>query len=270
MQEREVTGLGTDGTLHDANGRRPSQTTRASSLFTPPAEPPAHAVVDCTRHRLLPALALVDRSKPFLIRLSDAAADSAALRHTWDRHVRTCELSYKAATQHVEGTRKTLHQAWDEDGLAIQHDLDDEACSSNPVVDFLRAHPELKLSGMWSRLEEWLEAHIGPIVRRPAFINGSQVRPTTTHYDDYTSVAVVLAGAKTFYVAAPKLVHQTGRGMLHESSASPHKPGTSREQAVPQPFVRMQVDAGSILCLPRGWWHYVESQPRTVMVCAWI
>ena len=119
-------------------------------------------------------------------------------------------------------------------------------------------------------MEEWLAARRGPVARRPAFVNGVGAAQTPTHFDDYASVALVLTGAKTFHIAAPSRVHQTGRGMLHESSATPYKPGTAREQQVPQPFMRVQMEAGSLLYLPPRWWHYVESQPKTIMQCAWI
>ena len=99
--------------------------------------------------------------------------------------------------------------------------------------------------------------------------NGVDAAPTTTHFDEYESVAFVLVGAKTFYVATPDLVFQTGRGRQHESSANPFRPGSPREQAVPQPFLKIDVPAGCMLFLPRGWWHFVVSQAHTVMLCAW-
>ena len=119
-------------------------------------------------------------------------------------------------------------------------------------------------------MEEWLAARRGPVARRPAFVNGVGAAQTPTHFDDYDSVALVLVGAKTFYVAPPALVHQAGRGMCHESSAHPLRPGAPSEQAVPQPFWRVDVAAGCLLYLPRGWWHHVVSEPHTVMVCAWV
>ena len=93
-------------------------------------------------------------------------------------------------------------------------------------------------------------------------------KATTTHFDEYASFALVLTGAKTFHIAPPSLVHQTGRGMEHESSATPYKVGTAREQEVPQPFVCVHIGAGCLLYLPPRWWHYVDSQPKTIMLCA--
>lgn len=93
---------------------------------------------------------------------------------------------------------------------------------------------------------------------------------TETHFDAYHSLAFVLSGSKTFYVAPPQLVKQSGRKMMHESTAHPHQPGTPREQLLPQPFERINVPAGGLLYLPAGWWHFVESEPKTVMTCAWV
>jgi len=228
-------------------------------------------VVSCSRHRILSTLSDADITQPLLIQLTDIETDTEELQRAWDLHVRTTRmLTYKTASQNTEGAQKTLLQAWEGAGLSIQHDLDDAASVDNPVLDFLRMHPGLKFHGLWVRLEEWIKCHRGNISRRPAFVNGSKVKPTTTHFDDYASVALVLMGAKTFHIAAPSRVHHTGRGMLHESSATPYKPGTAREQEVPQPFMRVQMRAGSLLYLPPRWWHYVESQPKTIMQCAWI
>ena len=73
----------------------------------------------------------------------------------------------------------------------------------------------------------------------------------------------------TWLEAPPKLVCQTGRGRPNESSAHPFRPGSPWEQVLPQPFLKVEVPAGSLLYLPRGWWHFVVSQPNTIMLCAW-
>lgn len=262
-----MSGLGLPEQLHNVKGCKPSDTTRSRVRFIP--SPELSRVVDCSRHRLLCTLSKADLNQPLLIRLTDV--DTEELLRAWNLHVHSkSELTYKTASLRTEGAQKSLLQAWQGNGLSIQHDLDEAVSVANPVLDFLRAHPRLKYCGLWMRLEEWIEAHVGNIARRPAFINGSKVKPTTTHFDEYASVALVLAGAKTFHIAPPALVHQTGRGMLHESSATPFKPGTSREQEVMQPFMRVQMEAGSLLYLPAGWWHYVESRPKTIMTCAWV
>lgn len=268
-QARDVAALGICEQLHHTDGCKPSDTTRSRARFVP--APELSRVVACSRHRLLSSLSDADLAEPLLIQLTDAAMDTQDLRRAWDLHVqRDRTLSYKTASRHTEGAQKTLSQAWEDDGLSIQHDLDDMASVENPVLDFLRMHPELRYHGLWARLEEWILSRVGPISRRPAFINGFNVKATTTHFDEYASFALVLTGAKTFHIAPPSLVHQTGRGMEHESSATPYKPGTAREQDVPQPFVRVRIGAGCLLYLPPRWWHYVDSQPKTIMLCAWV
>ena len=258
--------------MYHAAKHRPSETTRGRLVCSPAPELPVERVIVCVQHHLLIALAraVADPDHPFLIRLSDCAANTASLSRAWERHVCVCNRSYKVVSPNTEGSHRTLQQAWTGGGLSIQHDLEEDVCVDNPVVDFMRAHPQLRQSGLWARVEAWLEAHVGRVARRPAFINGSDVRPTSTHYDEYTSIAFDLAGAKTFHIAPPHLIRQTGRGMMHESSAQPYRSGTPREQAVPQPFVRAEIPANSLLYLPRGWWHYVESRPKTIMLCAWV
>ncbi|MEC7281905.1 MAG: cupin-like domain-containing protein [Verrucomicrobiota bacterium] len=228
---------------------------------------------DCARHHILETLsrATLVRSRPFLIRLSDVAADLEALQCAWEQHVAACsDTMFRGLSPLTEGGFISLAQAWRGGGMSIQHDLDDVPCTQNPVVDFLRQHGKLKLSSMWCRVERWIEDRIGHIARRPAFITGMHSTTTATHFDEYDSLVFVLKGAKAFHVARPEAVKQTGRRMMHESTAHPYKPGTIREQASPQPFERIDVPAGRLLFLPARWWHFVESTPNTLMVCAWV
>ena len=139
-QARHVAALGICEQLHDADGRKPSDTTRSRALFVP--APEFSRVVTCSRHRLLSNLSDADLAEPLLIQLTDAAMDTQDLRRAWDLHVqRDRTLSYKTASRHTEGAQKTLSQAWEDDGLSIQHDLDEMASVENPVLDFLRTHP---------------------------------------------------------------------------------------------------------------------------------
>jgi len=230
-------------------------------------------VWDCARHQVLETLsqATLVHSRPFLIRLSDVAADLDALQCAWEQHVEACsDAMFRGLAPLTEGVCISLAEAWRGSGMSIQHDLDEVPCTQNPVVDFLRQRGELKLSSMWLRVESWIEDRIGPIARRPAFITGTHSTTTMTHFDDSDSLVFVLKGAKTFHVARPETVKQTGRRMMHESTAHPYKPGTIREQASPQPFERIDVPAGGLLFLPARWWHFVESTPHTLMVCAWM
>ena len=261
--------------LHGVTERRPSECTRHAlglSLFSPPPPLPIDYVWEGSRHRLLEALtcALSTSRHPRVMRLADAAPDSDVMRRSWEQHLRVCErTTFAAVAPSTEGARHPGRQAFVGPGWSIQHDLEDDALAGNPVADFLRAHPHLKFSSSWLRIVAWLQVHAGPVVRRPAFINGVDAAPTTTHFDEYESVAFVLVGAKTFYVAAPDLVFQTGRGRQHESSANPFRPGSPREQAVPQPFLKIDVPAGCMPFLPPRWWHFVVGPAHTVMLCAW-
>ena len=277
FQSRELSSLLQGETLHCVDNRRPSACTRESHRRVPSFPLPellaSEQVWDCTRHHVLQTLdrAYDGQSRPFLIRLSDVEPDLAALRCAWERHLSSPRhAAFRAVTSVTEGVRIPLPDAWRGRGVSIQHDLDEEPSAQNPVVDFLRQHERLKLSSVWLRIEHWIQARVGSIARRPAFVTGTHPVTTETHFDAYHSLAFVLSGSKTFYVAPPHKVKQTGRKMIHESTAHPHQPGTPREQLLPQPFERINVPAGGLLYLPAGWWHFVESEPKTVMACAWV
>ena len=251
--------------MHETSNKRPSESTRHWGCPPPPPLSPAR-VIDCSHRHALGSIArAMDEARPLLIRMTEFTHDTTALLCAWESHLGS-GATFKAVTPLTEGARRTLLQAWTCRGLSIQHDLDEDPSVANPVVDFLRAHPRLKQSSMWSRIEELIEMH-SPVARRPAFINGPLPSTTSTHQDGYDSVAFVLAGEKTFYIAPPHLVHPTRRG--HESTASPFTPGSPAEQMVPQPFVEVRVPAGCLLFLPRDWWHFVTSAPKTIMICAW-
>ena len=207
----------------------------------------------------------MDERRPLVVKVVNPVLDQTPLLDAWETHLGRFD-TFKTVTPLTEGADRTLLQAWTQTGLSIQHDLDDEPSAINPVLDFLQAHADLEQSRLWARVERMLEAR-GPIERRPAFINGPHAAITQTHQDGFDSIAFVLAGQKTFYVAPPNRVHPTRRE--HESSASPFTPGCPATQAAPQPFVRVIVGAGSLLYLPRNWWHFVESESQTIMLCAW-
>lgn len=277
LQSRELSLLSRNETMHCINGLAPSACTRGSHRRAPwfpvPQVLDSRQLWDCSRHHVLQTLdrAYDGHSTPFLIRLSDVAADLEALQHAWERHLDLSEHArFRAVTPVTEGVSISLVEAWHGRGMCIQHDLDEEPSTENPVIDFLLPHSELKISSVWLRVEEWIEDRIGSIARRPAFVTGTHPTTTTTHFDEYDSVAFVLKGAKSFYIAPPELVKQSGRKRMHESTAHPYKPGTLREQSIPQPFERVDIPAGGLMFLPAGWWHFVESTPNTIMVCAWV
>lgn len=276
LQSHELAPLNRNEMVHCVNGRRPSECTRGShqraQWFPSPTVLASSQVWECARHHVVETLTRAHdgRSRPFLILLSDVVGDLEALSCEWERHIVSSQpAAFRAATPVTEGITVSLEKAWRGVGMYIQHDLDEEPSPHNPVIDFLRRRQYLKLSSMWFRVERWMEDRLGSIARRPAFITGLYSTATATHFDEYDSLAFVLKGAKTFYIAPPEQVKQSGRKMMHESTAHPYKPGTQREQRTAQPFERIDVPAGGLLFLPARWWHFVESAPNTLMICAW-
>ena len=271
---RELRALSQGVVLHcGTTCSRPSACTRWSAAMEPPHEPPPRWLRECTRDELVAELGRRRRlHEPLVIDVRDVeAADMEALCSEWEAYMsrHDQERMFTATTPSTEGVLKSLSEVWAGGGLAIQHDLAESPSAANPIIDFLDTHRHLTLYEVWSSLEQWVKRNLGAIARYPAFVNGVGGKPTLTHFDDYDSVAIVLSGLKTFYVAPPPDLLNGGCRRPNESDARPHKHGTRRTQRVAQPFTRLVVRAGSVLCLPAGWWHYVESDPHTLMLCAW-
>ena len=149
-----------------------------------------------------------------------------------------------------------------------------ERGASNPVTKWLqqrrRAEPSLALAGrLLAQLRSVLSKARGRSkMLEPAFVAGS-VRPGggPTHFDDYDNLALVLVGGKTFYVAPPSTFRDSPRlGKSNErKGVSPHDRLTSDRNQ----WQVAHLQAGDILYLPKGWWHYVDSIPQTVMTNVW-
>jgi len=126
----------------------------------------------------------------------------------------------------------------------------------------------------------------------PVWVNGNFMAITKTHYDDYLNFVVVLKGRKFFYLADP--VHVDGKdygGHLNEASdvipttlndevhvdcESSHRPPDYDDRRRNTTYVkeaknmsRITIRAGQMLAIPPGWWHYVVSDPGTVMLNFW-
>lgn len=104
--------------------------------------------------------------------------------------------------------------------------------------------------------------------RTPSFVTGA-INPGggPTHFDGYDSIAAVLVGTKTFYVAP------------HDTFANSRMMGEENERLGVSPFDRSTstvaqwsvaaLNGGDALFLPVGWWHFVSSEPHTVMTNIW-
>lgn len=94
---------------------------------------------------------------------------------------------------------------------------------------------------------------------KPAFITGSHRSVSTTHFDGYNNILVVLRGTKTLWLAPPHTVAATGSG-----NTTCHTP-TSH----PSSFRQLTAPTGTAVFIPEGWWHYVDSTPGCVAQGFW-
>ena len=118
-------------------------------------------------------------------------------------------------------------------------------------------------------------------VRHPSFIAG-RIKPGggPTHYDEYQNLALLVMGQKTFYTAEhDKFVDQPIRGNEANERLGVN-PFNSTEYVIGNSSLSLdRVDAcnwmvgsltpGDILFLPRSFWHWVWSQPKTIMTNDW-
>ena len=102
----------------------------------------------------------------------------------------------------------------------------------------------------------------------PAFVTGT-ISPGggPTHYDDFDSIATVLVGTKTFYVAPYDTFANSPR-MGEENERLGVSP-FDRTTSTPTQWSVAELNCGDTLFLPAGYWHFVDSNPHTVMTNTW-
>ena len=110
-------------------------------------------------------------------------------------------------------------------------------------------------------------------MRRPAFATGLiAVGGGPAHFDDYNNAALLLAGNKSFFIAPPNaMTWEDGprNGKRNERlDVNPLIPGPYTEPPLAQ-WRLANLGPGDLLYLPRGWWHYVVSEPHSVMTNVW-
>ena len=207
------------------------------------------------------------------------------LADSWDSFVTTDTLRYttnegvptdraRGQSTHCRGPA-TLAEVRQQP-LRIETDLGD-LTEINPVEAWLLQAPQHSVANGVHRLLVQLsiislkDVPASTSARRPAFITGNILvgDPCQVHWDEYNSLAVVIQGCKTFYIAAPSaFVEQTTR-----RGASHVLPSVSPFDAYPtglSPWIKIVLQAGDVLYLPQGWWHAVVSEPLSIMTNIWV
>ena len=203
-----------------------------------------------------------------------STTDAAALLEGWELRVAQDTALYQMAGGKGQQTLETMWAApW-----RLEHDLEDTE-TINPVVAWLQdAQPEGSVARRAWNLQRHLvriaESAGRRILRRPAFATGLvQAGGGPAHFDEYNNIALLLCGRERFFIApyaamAWKDGEQNGEPN-ERRDVHPLLPG-----AHPQPSLRQWLYAdlgpGDILFLPHSWWHFVDSEPHSVMTNLWV
>ena len=225
------------------------------------------------------------------------AASVRSLRDSWTSYVHQDQMQYQ--TVNLTAAKKTLREVWEssmriEQGLKNDHD--------NPVMSWLKSpSADLLTRQMMDRLEQlkslaYAHAHRVRVARKhvefKSFIAGVDIMAGggPCHFDEYDNFAMVLTGMKIFYHAPPEAFAsvQRNEGEYNERlTVNPFDDVTLNRLRSGQPLGKLDtVDRngsplsdrwkmavlrpGDILLLPHRWWHWVWSEPGTVMVNVWV
>ena len=226
---------------------------------------------------------------PLRIQLQLSASARGELLQDWSTYVQE-HAAECYQTVGRSAAQRPLGEVW-HTAQRIESGLKGEV--ANPVNDWLRSPTKYgsvrwrmrKVHAQLGRLasERCRQLHVGQETK--AFIAGSiKAGGGPSHYDSYDNLALVLSGRKIFYHAPPGALEQvTVYGEPNERlSVNPfddvalNAPGYKLDThdlhgVVLAPQWRAAVlEAGDILFLPHRWWHWVWSEPATIMTNDWV
>ena len=233
-----------------------------------------HRPLELSRSAETSLVTAISTQRPLVLRSGMSTTDAAALFEDWELRVSQDTTLYQMAGGKGQHTLETMWAA----PLRLEHDLLDTE-TINPVVAWLQdAQPEGSVARRAWNLQRHLvriaESAGRRILRRPAFATGLvQAGGGPAHFDEYNNIALLLCGRKRFFIApyaamAWKDGEQNGEPN-ERRDVHPLLPG-----AHPQPSLRqwlyVDLGPGDILFLPHSWWHYVDSEPHSVMTNLWV
>ena len=242
------------------------------------------------------------RGEPVVIRGVATRVDRGEIHNEWTRFLRADSETYMTnqgpSSDGSEGSTcpgfKTARSVWNK-AWRIETELEKGTGrgftrrpppsfkGSNPVHRFL----EMGIGSTAVSAMAQLQGTLQELARRvmsseaetvhPAFITGLILKgirngdACNTHEDDYDNIMHLVLGRKVVYLAP----HETfadatvwgGAGAEHERlKARPLDPTAAD---TPEMWRKVELGPGDALYLPRGWWHAVLSEPRTVMTNIW-
>ena len=215
-----------------------------------------------------------------------------------------CRLAYKprrtpqtnnarlaaAAVDYGEEARPlvkaTLAEVLASSSLYLQHGFGyeeghDDSQEDGPIRSVLRSQFGSEWEDTlltWIKDRPWFNATNSEVTRH-CLVNGKFSPVTCTHFDPYLNVALVLRGKKTFWCAPFDAVNaklfQPEQGTDPEWNRKAHDVVPDQRTSIPRyaaacrRFTKFEVGAGEVLVLPPNVWHYVVSDPSTIMLNWW-
>jgi len=206
--------------------------------------------------------------EPLLLKAQLTTEQVGAIAAEWDAFV---DSGPDSATYQTNGNgMQTLRKVWTSN-MRVETQLRDDD-TSNPVLEWMAGAPPSSFAAQFYRLQGQLVELVErdhEVLKTPSFVNGF-TQPGgggVTHYDEYTNLATVVLGSKTFFVAPPPaFIDAEAHGQANERlGVDP----LSRDSPSPDAWRVAVMEPGDVLLLPTGWWHYVKSEQRSVMTNVW-
>ena len=196
------------------------------------------------------------------------------MRGSWETHIKT------AGNVKPGGYKGEAMKWWDfwtacsERGWYATYGIHERGHSSqqdNVAWQWLKAAKGKTVTARRAKVAHTLatasqnETHDPRKTRYPYFAHG-MLPPldAETHFDDYDNTCYMLMGTKYFWI-----MHPQG---LKKSKAK----GTGRENErldidarAHEGWQMITAKAGDVIIIPAGWWHYVTSEPQTLMINIW-
>jgi hypothetical protein len=158
----------------------------------------------------------------------------------------------------IEGSKMKLCEAHVDPTTYIQCGLNAAMTpEESPIWNALCETDKLLIQNLIAR--GWL---FGKFERVASFITprGASCMTTHTHFDDYNGFLCVVRGTKHVFVAEPGVCTNTGNLNPNETTQTPFDT---------EGFVSYTLNAGDVLYIPKGFWHYVITHADTVLITLW-
>ena len=277
----------------DTSSGPPSKRTRAThhrrTLDTFPACTSVVGEAPLSSATLLHIRAAMNNGSPLHVQMRLSALERDELLRDWSTYVKG-HATERYQTAGRSAACRPLGEVW-RSASRIESGLKGE--TDNPIRDWLaspsrRDSVRRRMQGVQLQLDALTSARCKQLAvgsETKAFIAG-RVKPGggPSHYDSYDNLALVLSGSKVFYHAPPHALEQVPlHGEVNERlSVNPFDDVTLNAPvycldvcdcqgvALAPLWRAAALEAGDLLFLPHRWWHWVWSEPATIMTNNWI